>query len=54
MYVCVCKAVTEGQVAEAIKRGCCNKAGLQKKLGVGTVCGKCVPMAKQMLKEKTV
>jgi bacterioferritin-associated ferredoxin len=53
MYVCVCKAVTEGQVNKAIKGGCC-KADLRKTLGVGTVCGKCVPMAKQLLKGQDV
>jgi bacterioferritin-associated ferredoxin len=54
MYICVCKSITENQVNKAIEGGCCNKTGLRKKLGIGTVCGKCVPMAKQMLKEKTV
>ena len=54
MYVCLCKGVTESQVNKAIKGGCCNKAGLRKKLGVGSVCGKCVPMAKEMLEEQTV
>ncbi len=53
MYVCVCKAVTESQLSKAIKGGCCNKAGLRKKLGVGTVCGKCVPVTKQILEEQT-
>jgi len=51
MYVCVCRAITETKVRKAIKGGCCNKAGLREKLGVGTVCGKCVPMARQMLEE---
>lgn len=52
MYVCVCKAVTESQVRQAIKEGCCNRARLRRELGVGTVCGKCTPMVKRMLSEE--
>jgi hypothetical protein len=36
MYICVCKAITESQIEEAVEQGCLNK------LGIGSVCGKCL------------
>lgn len=50
MYVCLCKVITESQVEKAVKGGCCNEARLRAKLGVGAVCGKCIPMAKEILR----
>ena len=41
MYVCVCNAVTEGDIAEAIKDGVHTMAQLEETLLVATCCGKC-------------
>ena len=41
MYVCVCNAVTEKQVQQAIDNGAVTVARLQEELHVGTRCGAC-------------
>jgi bacterioferritin-associated ferredoxin len=41
MYICICKAVTDGQIREAINRGACTRKDLIKCLSVGKDCGKC-------------
>lgn len=49
MYVCVCKAVTEGQIKQAVAEGACSMPGLRLKLGVATCCCKCAPTAQQLM-----
>ena len=49
MYVCVCKAVTEHQIEQAVAEGVCTMPGLRLKLGVATCCCKCAPTAKSTL-----
>jgi bacterioferritin-associated ferredoxin len=51
MYVCVCKAVTEGQIKRAMSEGLCTRRELFKCLGVGADCGKCNPQVKEMLSD---
>ena len=41
MYVCICHAVTEREIARAIERGARTLEQLADTLGVGTGCGKC-------------
>ncbi len=41
MYICVCKAVTDGQIVKAIENGACTRKHLTQCLGVGKDCGKC-------------
>lgn len=42
MYVCVCKAVTESQLENAIVvKGMCTRKQLTVCFGVGRDCGKC-------------
>ncbi|XSG84972.1 MAG: (2Fe-2S)-binding protein [Methylohalobius sp. ZOD2] len=41
MYVCVCKAVTDGQIRDAIGKGVCTRKQLTQCLGVGKDCGRC-------------
>lgn len=53
MYVCVCKAVTDRQITEAISRGACNRRQLMECTGAGGVCGKCTASFKAMLDENT-
>lgn len=52
MYVCVCQAVTERQVRDAIAQGIDSMHGLRKRLGVASMCGKCARCAHGMLKEQ--
>jgi bacterioferritin-associated ferredoxin len=49
MYVCICKAVTESQIEDAIDEGAKNLRDLQLQLGVATQCGQCACTARQQL-----
>jgi bacterioferritin-associated ferredoxin len=51
MYVCLCEGVTDGQIREAIYEGCCSYRDVRTSLGVGTQCGKCACLAKQVVRE---
>ena len=51
MYVCLCNAITEGQVREAAERGARSSEDLAHELGVGLGCGCCVACAKALLRE---
>ncbi|WAR43912.1 (2Fe-2S)-binding protein [Methylomonas rapida] len=52
MYICVCKAVTDRQVAQAINQGACTRRQLMQCTGAGSVCGKCSQSIKNMLEEQ--
>ena len=49
MYVCVCKAVTDTQLKEAIDNGFSTRKDLFQCFGVGGECGKCNKLVKEML-----
>ncbi|MCR9279809.1 MAG: (2Fe-2S)-binding protein [Pseudomonadaceae bacterium] len=49
MYVCLCKAVTDRQLDEAIERGDDSLEALQNSLGVATGCGCCQSFVEQHL-----
>lgn len=51
MYVCVCQAVTESQVREAVQCGVQSMRGLREHLGVASECGRCAKCAHGILKE---
>ena len=51
MYICICKAVTERELREAIAGGCTTLGHLRAELGVGACCGKCAPEAKAMVSQ---
>jgi bacterioferritin-associated ferredoxin len=51
MYVCICKAVTDGQIKRAICDGKQSRRDLHKCLGVGGDCGKCVHQVKEILND---
>jgi len=51
MYICICNAVTENEVRECARRGCCSLDDLSMELGVGTGCGRCRPAANEILNE---
>jgi bacterioferritin-associated ferredoxin len=52
MYVCVCRAVTERQVREAMQNGVTSMRGLREQLGVASECGRCARCAQGILKER--
>ena len=51
MYICICNAVTEKDVRECARRGCCSLDELSVELGVGAGCGRCRVVAKEILNE---
>ena len=51
MYVCVCQAVTERQVREAIDWGVSSLRGLREQVGGASECGRCARCAHGILKE---
>lgn len=53
MYVCVCRAVTDGDISKAVQqKGCCTMRDLRNELGVATQCGRCALTAKEILNEE--
>jgi bacterioferritin-associated ferredoxin len=51
MYVCVCNAVTDGEIRGAVKLGVRSLADLSSMLGVATCCGRCTECARSVLAE---
>lgn len=51
MYVCLCKAITDRQLQQAIDNGAKSVKALNTKLGVATGCGKCVGEVRCMLND---
>jgi len=49
MYMCICNAVTEGQVKQAIKNGANSLCRLESELNIATCSGSCAEGAQQML-----
>ncbi len=49
MYVCICLAVTDRQIHQAMDSGACTRKQLIECLGVGRVCGKCNDEVKALL-----
>jgi bacterioferritin-associated ferredoxin len=51
VYICLCNAITEGQVRECVQGGTCSLEELASALGVGAGCGRCRECAEQVLAE---
>ena len=51
MYVCVCRAVTERQIDEAVRAGARTFKDLQRTLGVASECGQCAAAVRQCLEQ---
>ncbi|ATC93543.1 bacterioferritin-associated ferredoxin [Pseudoalteromonas tunicata] len=51
MYVCICHAVTDKKITQAVAEGVESMRQLRHCLGVGSQCGKCVCHAQQVLME---
>ncbi len=48
MYICICKAVTDGQIRSAVQDGVTSLSGLRDSLGCTGQCGKCGRQVKQV------
>ena len=51
MYVCVCNAVTDREIRNAVAKGARTLADLRQSLGVGTCCGRCEECAQRLVGE---
>ncbi|WP_082693550.1 bacterioferritin-associated ferredoxin [Aquitalea magnusonii] len=51
MYVCLCNAVTDSQIRQAVEDGATRMCDLRAELGVAAECGKCACCANQLRKE---
>ena len=51
MFVCICNAVKESQIKQAIQEGHTSLEALQAQLEVATCCGGCQPMIEDYLAE---
>ena len=49
MYVCLCKAVTDGQIRASVAGGARTFSEVRLQLGVATQCGKCSQMVKSLI-----
>ncbi|EOD56072.1 bacterioferritin-associated ferredoxin [Aeromonas molluscorum] len=49
MYVCLCRGITDTQIRQAVQAGK-DLRQLRKELGLASQCGKCLPMAKAIIK----
>ena len=53
MYICVCQAVTDTAIRNAVDQGVNNFRDLSFATGCGTQCGSCVKMAREIM-DKTL
>ncbi len=51
MYICLCKAVTDQEIREAVDNGANTVGQLAESCGAGTGCGRCRPMAQELIDE---
>ncbi len=49
MFICICNAITERQVREAVAGGAHSMSDLQAQLGVASCCGCCSDTASEYL-----
>jgi len=49
MYVCVCHAISDRQIREAVERGAESLAEVQAYLPVASCCGRCEDSAREVI-----
>lgn len=52
MYVCLCKAVTDSQIIDAVDEGAFHVSHLAEAWGLGTGCGRCCETAQRLIDER--
>ncbi|EXJ13005.1 MULTISPECIES: (2Fe-2S)-binding protein [Nitrincola] len=50
MYVCICNNVTDSDIRQALSEGMSSIKDLNKNLSVGNCCGKCVCVARDVIR----
>ena len=51
MYVCLCKGITDTQIRTAIQEGANSFKDVRNTLGIGSQCGKCDILTREILRE---
>lgn len=51
MFVCICHAVNEKAIQQAVSEGAESLRDLRRSLNVGTQCGQCVRQAHEVIEE---
>jgi len=51
MYVCVCNAVTDSDIRNAVDSGVCTMRQLRQKTGCASTCGCCRELAAETLQQ---
>ncbi len=51
MYVCLCNGLSDRDIRRAADQGHCNVKGAYRALEAEVNCGRCVPMAQEMISE---
>jgi bacterioferritin-associated ferredoxin len=54
MYICHCRAVTDGKIRAAIAAGARDPAEVARHCGAGARCGGCLPALQALLAESVV
>ncbi len=53
MFVCICHAITENDIAQAVEQGAGTMKELREHLNIASQCGKCSQFAKTILTDMT-
>ena len=51
MYVCLCNAVKDSEIREAVEQGLTSLEDVSEELGVATGCGCCRELAESLIQE---
>lgn len=51
MYVCICESISCSDVRDAVDQGARSVRDLNRELSLGSQCGKCVCVARKVVKE---
>jgi bacterioferritin-associated ferredoxin len=51
MYVCLCNGITDTQIRNAIQEGASSFKDVRSTLGVGSQCGKCGILTREILRD---
>jgi bacterioferritin-associated ferredoxin len=49
MFVCHCRALTDGEISEVITSGACDLDAVGDRCGAGIICGGCCPVIEELL-----
>jgi bacterioferritin-associated ferredoxin len=53
MYVCICRGITDSQIRRAVDQGVASLSQLRRELSVAACCGRCAPMAREIIREQS-